>query len=179
MGRWRFLASAAGPGLWANSGTTCPDSGAQPATSWAPASTPLLPLVASSNSPSQQVSVRLSGSDSHLAQCSSSSDIPPDLHFLQAHRYGPWSLWGDLNCLPGVLSEQPACWGVGRKEERLEAPGRGEVGGHTVMLSSARQPLQNQEQMAGRFPNPSFGSDCPGEKGFELPGGGEGITFHP
>lgn len=42
------------------------------------------------------------------------------------------------------------------------------------MFSLARQLPQNQEQMAGRLPNPSFGSDCPGEKGSELPGGVRG-----
>lgn len=42
------------------------------------------------------------------------------------------------------------------------------------MLSLARR-SKNQEQMAGRIPNPSFGSDCPGQKEFELMAGGGGV----
>lgn len=61
----------------------------------------------------------------------------------------------------------------------LEAPGREEEeAGHTTMVSLARQLPQNQKQMAGRFPNPSFESDCPGQKGLSSLGG-EGVTFHP
>lgn len=82
---------------------------------------------------------------------------------------GPFGV--TLNCLPSVVSEQSALGGGEEEGRRLEAPGREEVGGHATMFSLARQLLQNQEQMAGRFPNPSFGSDCPGEKGSELPGG--------
>lgn len=61
----------------------------------------------------------------------------------------------------------------------MEAPGRGRRagGGHTSTAGLARQPLQNQEQMAGRFPDPSFGSDCLGEKGFKLPGRVKGSHF--
>ena len=77
----------------------------------------------------------------------------------------------DFSYLPSVVCEQPACWELGRKEGRLEGGGGEQKEGHTTMLSLARQPLQNQEQMGRRFPNPSFGSDCPGKKVFQLPGG--------
>lgn len=62
----------------------------------------------------------------------------------------------------------------GAEGRETEALGRGRRagGGHTSTAGLARQPLQNQEQMAGRFPDPSFGSDCLGEKGFKLPEGG-------
>lgn len=115
----------------------------------------------------------MNGSDSHLAflfqlRHPHRPTFPPDL------QVQTWSLWDDLEspakcCL---RAEQPSLRGDGAEGGEGGGPGvgRGRPLQDVELSQTARPRIKNR--WAGRFPNPSFGSDCPGQKAFELPGVG-------